>query len=75
MVGAFAVLVIGTIVYALVRLRRESHDDVNPKAKRLARLVLLPPIFDPLVAKALRRREIIGLVVLAVVMVLAITFF
>ena len=75
MIAIFATLVIGAFTYALIRLKRESHGDVSPKAKRLARLVLLPPIFDPLVAKALRKREIIGFLVLAIVMVVAITFF
>ena len=75
MVGAFAVLLVGAMAYALVRLSRESHDDVNPKAKRLARILLLPPIFDPFVAKPFLQREIIGLIFLVLLMVLAIAFF
>jgi len=75
MVGVFVILVFGAISYALVRLSRESHDGVNPKAKRLARILLLPPIFDPLVAKPLLQREIIGLIILVLMIVLAIAFF
>jgi hypothetical protein len=75
MIGVFVVLVVGAIAYALIRLSRQSHEDVNPKVKRLARIVLLPPIFDPLVAKPLLLRELIGLLFLVLILVLAIAFF
>jgi hypothetical protein len=72
---AFALLIVAAIVYALIRSERESHSDVDPRSARLARLALLPRLFDPLVARPLKPREIIGVLLLIGVMVMAVALF
>lgn len=75
MVGTFAALVVATLVYALWRLNREPRTGLNQRSTRIARILLLPRLFDPMVAKPLVRRELIGVVVLLVLMVVAVKYF
>jgi hypothetical protein len=74
LVLALALLIVGAVVYALIRSERDANSDIDPRSARLARLALLPHFFDPLVARPLKRREIIGFLVLVAVMVAAIAF-
>ena len=71
---AFALLVVGAIVYALIKSENESRADVDPRSARLARLALLPRIFDPIVARPLKTREVVRVLVLIAVMIAAIAF-
>jgi len=75
MVGAFAVLVVATLFYAVWRLRQEPQTGLDQRSTRLARILLMPRLFNPLVAKPLVWREIIGVIVLLVLMFVAIKFF
>lgn len=71
--GLFAALVCGALIYAVVRLRREPPPAaVVPRAQHLARLVLFPKLFDGLLARPMTKREMYGWLVFAVVLVLAI---
>ena len=75
LVLAFALLVVVTIVYALIKSDGASHSDVDPKSRRLARMALLPRRFDPLVARPLKPRETVGILVLIAIMITAIALF
>jgi hypothetical protein len=71
----FAVLVVGSLVYTIIRLWREPPpQDVSPKAQRLARLSGFPKLFDGLLARPMTRREIFGWLLYAIILVLAVTF-
>jgi hypothetical protein len=73
-VVGFCALVLGVAVYAVVRLLQEPRSELDPRSQRLARLFLYPRFFDPLLAKALTRRELVGWLIVAIVMVGAIAF-
>jgi len=65
--GGMAVLIVGCLVYAVVRLRSEPRTDPDPRSQRVARVLLYPRLFDPLLAKRLSSREKIGWLVVLVV--------
>jgi hypothetical protein len=75
LVLAFALIIVVAIVYAFIRSERESRSDVDPRSARLARLAFLPRAFDPLVARPLKSREMVGVLVLIAIMIAAITLF
>jgi hypothetical protein len=75
MVSAFAVLVIATLFYAVWRLTQEPQTGLDQRSTRLARILLIPRLFNPLVARPLVRREIIGVIVLLVLMLVALKLF
>ncbi len=73
--GLFALLVIGAMTYALVKLWREPPPQkVSPRSQKLARLVGLPKLFDGLVARPLTRREKFGWLLFALIAFVAVVF-
>ena len=71
--GLLAALVIGSLVYAVLRLLREPPPrDAVPRAQRLARLMGIPTLFDGLLARPLTRREKLGWLVVGVLIALAV---
>ncbi len=54
----FAVVPVGLLIYAFIRLRREAPpDDLSPRSQRLARLFAYPRFIDAIYVKALNKRE------------------
>lgn len=71
----FAMLVLGALIYTVIRLHREPPPpNADPRAQRLARLAGFPSLFDGLLAHPMTRREKIGWLVFGVVVVLAVSF-
>jgi hypothetical protein len=73
-VVGMAVLVLGCLVYAVVRLMNEPRAGLDPKSQRLARLLLYPSFLDPLLARPMSRREKLGWLIVLAVMVGAVAF-
>ena len=69
----FALLIIGSLCYAVIRLWREPPPQgMPPASQRLARLVGIPKLFDGLVAKPLTGREKLGWLAFFVIAVVAV---
>ena len=66
------VLVIGCLVYAVLRLMSEPRTGLDPRSQRLARVLWYPRFLDPLLAKPMSRREKLGWVIVIAVMVSAV---
>jgi hypothetical protein len=73
-VVGMAVLVLGCLAYAVVRLMNEPRTGLDPKSQRLARAFLYPRFLDPLLARPMSRREKIGWLIVLAVMVAAVAF-
>jgi hypothetical protein len=70
---AFALLVIGALVYTVVQLwRKPQPEDLSLPAQKLARFMGFPRFFDGLLAKALSKREKLGWLLFFVIAALAI---
>jgi len=69
----FAMLVLGALIYTVIRLHREPPN-ADTRAQRLARFAGFPSLFDGLLARPMTRREKMGWLVFGVVVVLAISF-
>jgi hypothetical protein len=71
----FALLVIGSLGYAVFRLWRDPRPQNLPmRSQRFARFMLFPRFFDPLLAKPLTRREKLGWLLFLLIAVLAVVF-
>jgi hypothetical protein len=68
----FFLLVAGALAYTVIRLLREPPSStVNTKAKRLARIVGAPSLFDNLLARPMTRREKFGWLLFTVILLIA----
>lgn len=73
--GLFAALVIGALIYAVVRLLRdEPPTNLSARSLRLSSRTGFPRLFDSLLARPLNQREKLGWLLFAFVVVLAVTF-
>lgn len=71
----FAVLVVGTLAFIIVRLRREPPPEkLSSGAQQLARQAGFPSLFDGLLARHMTKREILGWVIFAFLVIVAVAF-
>ncbi len=71
----FAGLVVGSLLYTIVRLFNEPPPkNISPKAQRLARLFGTPKLLDGLFARPMTGREKIGWVVFAFIVLVSVVF-
>ena len=73
-VGGMALLVLGCLFYAVLRLMDAPRTGLEPRSQRLARAFLYPRFLDPLLARPMSRREKVGWLIVLAVMVAAVAF-
>ena len=75
MIGTFFLLVVGTLAYVIFRLWRGNEPgEIDPESQRLARATGNPRFLDPLLAKRMTSREIVGWAIVLAVGIAAVLF-
>jgi hypothetical protein len=73
-VGGMAVLIVGCLVYAVIRLTGEPKTGLHPRSQGLARALGYPRFVDPLLAKPMSNREKLGWFIVLAVMIAVVAF-
>jgi len=73
-IGGMGLLVLGALLYTIVRLMHEPRTGVSDRPARLARLFLFPRFLDPLLAKPMTRREKAGWLFVLTLMIAVVVF-
>ena len=74
-IALFGLVVLCALIYAIYRLSRDPPpNNLSRRSQTIARIFGVPKLFDALFARPLTRREKLGWLVFAVIVVLAVVF-